>query len=210
MSFAPRSSSRRPVELAHATLEKFRRGDAQSFAQIVRAYTPLVRGAVARYWKGAFDREEAMQEIWMHVFRSREALDVERAESFSGWLAVLARRKCIDLLRHPADPALAGEVDPDEAFAWLSTPPEQDATLQNEEIARAVDTFKAKLKPVWRDFFQLHFVDGLDYEAISERLSIGKLRCKYMRKVLATRAAKNPQILAAFGKSPKPGGADAS
>lgn len=30
-----------------------------------------------------------MQEIWMHVFRNRQALDLAQAETFSGWLAVM-------------------------------------------------------------------------------------------------------------------------
>jgi RNA polymerase sigma-70 factor (ECF subfamily) len=185
------------VELAYQTLEKFRQGDAQAFRQVLDRYGPLVRYAVSRFWSGAFEREEAMQEVWTHVFRNREALDLARASSFSGWLAVLTRRKCIDLLRRADDPA---EVSEEEALEWIGQEPEQEAKVEHDELEAAVREFKQKLEPRWREFFELCFVRGLDYEEVSARLSISRLRCKYMRKVLSTRARKNARIMAALGR----------
>jgi RNA polymerase sigma-70 factor (ECF subfamily) len=210
MATAPRSSFQGTSQLARATLERFRLGDAQAFAEVVRRYSPLVHAAVARYWKGAFDREEAMQEIWMHVFCHREAFDLSRAESFSGWLAVLARRRCIDLLRHPEDPLVGKDAEEALARQWLNGPPNQERTVGNQDLARAVEAFAKRLKPRWHEFFVLHFVDGLDYDEIAKRLSISKLRCKYMRSVLAARARRNREIAAALGRQPDGRGADAS
>jgi DNA-directed RNA polymerase specialized sigma24 family protein len=132
-------------------------------------------------------------EIWMHIWRHREALDLERAASFSGRLAVLARRRCIDLLREPRDPALAGEASEDEALAWLGTAAEQESALEGDELGEAVQLFKQKLKAPWREFFELHFERGLDYEEVCGRMSISRLRCKYMRKVLAMKARRNAE-----------------
>jgi RNA polymerase sigma factor (sigma-70 family) len=192
--------------LPRATLERFRAGDAQAFAAVVEAYGPLVRGAVARYWRSAFEREEAMQEIWVHVFRGREALDPDRLDTFSGWLAVLVRNRCLDLLRRPAAEPAATEA---EALAWLQEPPVQEASVEQAELRRAVAAFTARLKPAWRDFFELHFVEGLDYGDITERLGIGRLRCKYLRKVLAARARRNRALLAAIGRPAATGAGDA-
>ena len=134
----------------------------------------------------------------MHVFRHRQALDLEQAESFSGWLAVLVRRRCIDLYRQ--QPMSFQAVDLEEAEAWLSSTAKQEEPAEDGELLAAVQAFKYKLKPSWRQFFELSFVEGLDYEDISKRLSIGKLRCKYMRAVLARRAQRNPQIMTALGR----------
>jgi hypothetical protein len=46
----------------------------------------------------------------------------------------------------------------------------------------------------------MYFVEGLDYEEVSRRLDIGKLRCKYMRKVLALRARRSRPLMAALGQ----------
>lgn len=206
MTTALRTSPAGSLTIAAATLRRFKEGEATAFAEVVRAFTPLMRGVTARYWKGAFEREEAMQEIWLHAFRHREALDLARADAFAGWLAVLARRRCIDLLRHRVDLVPLDDVDESAAWSWLTAPAEE-RPVEDAELARAVGAFTAKLDPVWRQFFELHFVEGLDYAEIGVRMKIGKLRCKYMRKVLSERARRNGALMAALGRAR--GGGDA-
>jgi len=195
-----------------STLVEFRRGDGPAFVEVMRAYAPLVRSVVARHFNAAFDREEAIQEVWLHVFRNREALDLGRAESFSGWLAVLATRRCVDLLRQsPGKAAPLPDEDESRPPLWADRAEDQPATTVEEaELMRAVAAFKAKLKPAWREFFELHFVEGLDYAAVATRLRISKLRCKYMRKVLAMRARRNREVMAALGRALEGRGAGAS
>jgi RNA polymerase sigma factor (sigma-70 family) len=207
MTTAARSSKVRPQTLSLATLTRFRAGDGEAFAVIVRAYLPLVRAAVARYWSNEFEREEAMQEIWMHVFEQRQSFDPARADSLSGWLAVLARRRCVDLLRQRANAPIVGDVDEDHALDWLHAAPPAPDLAEDRELQQAVSAFVERLKPGWRDFFHLYFVEGLDYDEIARRLKVSKLRCKYMRKVLAARASRNPGLLAALSRGP--GGARA-
>lgn len=187
-----------------ATLQRFRQGDGAAFLEIMQQYQPLVRAAAARCFRGEFEREEAMQEIWLHIFRQRETLDLGRREVFSGWLAVLARRRCIDLLRQPPDPSEEGE---ESALNWLSDPAEQEAAAEQADLQQAVETFRARLKPQWRQFFDAYFVEGLDYEQVGRRLAIGKLRCKYMRKVIALRARRSQALMSALGR--KQGGTPA-
>ncbi len=189
--------------LSRSTLEQFRKGDAAAFEQVVRTGGPLVRAAVARYFKTAFDREEAMQEIWIHVFRNRQALDLDQAEHFSGWLAVLARRRCIDLLRQAKVPLPAEDVA--DVEAWLASAADHDDSIEAAQLLAAAQAFRSRLKPTWRRFFELYFIEGHDYEAIAQQLSIGKLRCKYMRMVLARRAQRDPELMAALGRQMRKG-----
>jgi RNA polymerase sigma factor (sigma-70 family) len=203
MPIPARTSHRAAPTLAPETLERFRAGDRRAFEEVVRACLPLVRAIVARFWPGAFEQEEAMQEIWVHAFRQRLALDPSRAEAFPGWLAVLARRRCIDLLRQSgarsppgAEEGVAAEVVEDAA----PVPPEQHARAELAALSAAVDAFRGRLDPPWRRFFDLHFVEGLAYAEIAEALSISRLRCRYMRKVLAGRAMRSPELMAALGR----------
>jgi RNA polymerase sigma-70 factor (ECF subfamily) len=197
MALPVRSSKAVDDSLPIATLHRFREGDAAAFVEIMQTYQPLVRSAAARYFRSEFEREEAMQEIWLHVFRQRETLDPARFESFSGWLAVLSRRRCIDVLRRPFDPA--DDSDAAATADWLTAEPEQERAAETAELLAAVETFRTRLKPIWRSFFDAYFVEGLDYEELGKRLSIGKLRCKYMRKVLALRARRSKPLMAALG-----------
>lgn len=96
-----------------------------------------------------------------------------------------------------------------EALAWLEAAPAQEASVEQAELQRALTAFTGRLKPAWRDFFDLHFVQGLDYADVTARLGISRLRCKYMRKVLAARARRSRALLAALGRPTATGGGDA-
>lgn len=203
MPIPARTSDRAASTLAPETLERFRAGDRRAFEEVVRASLPLVRAIVARHWPGTFDQEEAMQEIWVHAFRQRLALDASRAEAFPGWLAVLARRRCIDLLRRqgarlPAGAEADAGAETIEDFA--PAPQDPHARAEAAELSAAVEAFRGSLDPAWRRFFDLHFVEGLRYPEIAEALSISRLRCRYMRRVLAGRAMRSPALMAALGR----------
>ncbi len=193
------------VTLPAATLERFRDGDPEAFEAFVRGFAPLVRSIVAKYFRGAFEREEAAQEVWMQCFRQREYLDPSRAEEARGWLAVLARRRCVDLLRSAGRERPAEPLD-ELAQGAPAAGPDQLAAAEAEELSRAVAAFEAKLEGDWRGFFRLHFVEGLPYEEVAERLSISRLRCKYLKKVLAARARTEPTLLSALGRYLRAGG----
>ena len=193
------------MTLSIATLERFCDGDPEAFAALVRGFDSLVRSIVARYFRGAFEREEAMQEIWLRAFQKRAALDPSRAAELPGWLATLSRHACVDLLRRaPRErplPTAEGEAEVE-----LAADAEQPALVEARELGEAVVAFEAQLEGPWRAFFRLHFVEGIPYEEIAQRLDISRLRCKYMKKVLAARARESVALLAALGRYVRAGG----
>ncbi|GAC1545271.1 MAG: hypothetical protein NVS2B9_12490 [Myxococcales bacterium] len=183
------------------TLDRFRSGDPVAFEAVIRAHAPVVRAVVAKLWRSVFEQEEAMQEIWVHAFRRRASLDAGRPESFRAWLTTLARNRALDLLRATARRAEVPQDAEDASWEPSSAAALQHHAAEELELRMAVERFVAGLKPTWRSFFELHFVQGLEYAAVAEQLSISRLRCKYMRKVLAARAQRNPQLMAALGRS---------
>jgi RNA polymerase sigma factor (sigma-70 family) len=184
-----------------AVLDGFRQGEPRAFEAVVRAYLGTVRAVVSRFFSRPFMQEEAMQEVWTHVYRQRVALDPERYDQVAAWLAVLARRKCIDLLRQQGrSPALvdaAADLQADRGF----DPPEQVASVERSELLAAVAAFKRKLRPGWRAFFELHFEQGFGYPEVAERLGIGRIRCKYMKRVLVGRAKRNRALMGVLGRT---------
>lgn len=182
------------------TLERFVAGGRDGFTRVMREYGPLVHGIVRRFFTSPFEQEDAMQEIWTHAYRNRGALDPARAEAFPGWLAVLARRRAIDLLRS-RDPAAADRPAADEELPDPAVEPAQQDAVEQAELARAVEGFRATLEPGWRAFFDLHFVHGAPYPLVAHQLGISRIRCKYMRKVLARRAMKDRDLMAALGST---------
>lgn len=184
------------------TLEGFHKGAGAAFAEVVRAYTPMLRSIVSRYWRGAFQREEAMQEIWAQAYRRRESLDPQRFSEFSAWLATLARNRCVDLLRKEGR-----EIGPgfDDTSGDLPVNGMQEKSVEASDLQTAVDEFAGRLPEKWRAFFDLHFKKGLGYQEIAGRLKISLARCKYLKRVLVKRAQKSTKLMEALGR----GGTDA-
>lgn len=180
--------------LPRQTIEAFTRGERPAFEEVERTYAHVVRGVVSRFWRGAFDREEAMQEVWLHIWKNRGAIDADRAAEVSGWIAVVARRRCLDMLRGPPTPLALDDVAEPAAEASVDF-------AEVKQIHAAVAAFTDRMRPQWSAFFDLHFVQGLPYEDVAARLKISKLRCKYMKKVLAARARKNTALLAALSRT---------
>lgn len=182
------------------TLEGFRSGESATFTEVMRAYTPMLRSIVSRYWRGAFQREEAMQEIWARAYRQRESLDPSRLSEFAAWLATLARNRCIDLLRKQGREIGPGFEDPSRDLESLPANGAQERSVEASDLQAAVDAFAQKLPSKWRSFFDLHFKKGLGYEEIAGKLNINRARCKYLKRVLVKKARKNMKLVEALGR----------
>ena len=50
-------------------VERFRRGEREAFVEVYRAWAPLLRRWVARFFKSPFEQEEAVQEVWLVAHR---------------------------------------------------------------------------------------------------------------------------------------------
>jgi RNA polymerase sigma-70 factor (ECF subfamily) len=73
-------------------------GDARAYEQLLRAIAPFIRSLARRYGGGYSTRiEDVVQEVLLTVHRVRHTWDPARP--FSPWLAAIAARRAIDLLR---------------------------------------------------------------------------------------------------------------
>jgi RNA polymerase sigma-70 factor, ECF subfamily len=187
------------VALPHSTVSDFRSGDAAAFADVMRIHASLVRGIVTRYFRQTHEQEEALQEAWLQVLRQREAFDADRADELDRWIAVVVKRRCIDLLRAAGRRPADADAEGPEATEASATAPAQEDALESAELRAAVDAFKTKLKPGWREFFELHFVEGRSHPETAEALGVTVARSKYMKRVLVGRARKNRLLMEALG-----------
>lgn len=180
------------------TVERFVAGDPQAFADVVQRHTPLVRSIVARFFRRPFEQDEALQAVWVHLYNKRQHADPDRTLEFAGWVGTLAKHKCLDLLR-----ARSRRREDAEQPAAVPVLPDAPQQLLDADLRAAARAFADTLEPDWRPFFQLHFVEGLPYAEVSERLGITRPRCKYMRKVLARRAQRDRGLMNALGRTPE-------
>lgn len=99
-------------------------GDRTAFAALYRRTSDKLFGICVRMLREGGEAEDALQDIYLNVWRRAASFDPARAAAMT-WLITLARNQCIDRLRRhretPLDDDLATRViDPDPGPAGMS------------------------------------------------------------------------------------------
>ena len=182
--------------LSPGALERFRRGDREAFVAVYDAHAPDLRPLVARFFLRPFEREEAIQEVWLQVHRMCQAYDPQRGPLLP-WLRAVAVNRCKEILR-----ARSRRVDPrqnveDEDLTALDDP---EADARAARVRAAVARFSAGLGKEDAEVLRLSLVEERSHEEVASTLGISVRRCKYLRMKLLARAAGDPELRAALAE----------
>lgn len=172
-----------------------RAGDGAAFADLARQLGARLRAMAMRYFRTPFEQEEAVQEALLHVFKSREHLDPLRADTVAPWVLKVAQRKMIDLQRASASRPQLAE---DDALPDLASPQSPEDEAFRAELRQVIDQLEAKLKPAWRPYFRAVFIEGQDFDEAREQLGLGRLRAKYLKRVLMRSLRRHRPLLEAL------------
>lgn len=142
-------------------------GDTAAVQQCLERYGPLVWSMVRRSLREDSLAEDAVQEIFIQVWKSANRFDVSKGSERT-WITTLTRRRLIDLRRKQA---VRGAVEnlPDDV-SGLPEDGLQRALLDEEaEEARLA---MSQLKPEQQRLLSLSFLDGLSHAEISSQTGI--------------------------------------
>ena len=120
-------------------------GDRAAYEQLLRAIIPFVRSLSRRRCRNPSDVEEMVQDTLLTVHRVRHTYDPARP--FSPWLAAIAQRRAIDILRRRQrvskyETADAGRV---ETFSGAAANNDDvEAVHSAEEIANLLQRLPAR------------------------------------------------------------------
>ncbi|HEY5851440.1 MAG TPA: sigma-70 family RNA polymerase sigma factor [Lysobacter sp.] len=112
-------------------------GDRAAYDALLRAVTPYVRTITRRYLSPCDEAEDALQEVLLVVHRIRHTYEPGRP--FRPWLATIASRRCIDLLRRRAYRRLhesTADIEPEALAHDAATPEEALAQLHAADRLR--------------------------------------------------------------------------
>jgi RNA polymerase sigma-70 factor (ECF subfamily) len=113
-------------------------GDRASYEELLRDCVPFIRAVVARQHRRPDRIEDAVQDVLLTVHRVRHTYDPRRP--FAPWLAAIARRRSIDLLRRLLR-AEAHEVADEHAYETFADPAankDKEAADRAAELGLAV------------------------------------------------------------------------
>jgi RNA polymerase sigma-70 factor (ECF subfamily) len=168
-------------------------GDEAAFAELVARYSPRLRVYLRQMLGGAgrdaHTADDALQDVWLDVFRSLGRL--QDAGAFSAWLYRIARDRAYRILRRRGGvvtmTAMNDAAELAAADAAGAAASADDATL-NGDAAALVHASLDRLPHDQREVLLLRFIEEMSYEQIAVAVGCGvgtvRSRLHYAKRAL--------------------------
>lgn len=202
-------SAERQHDPDEVLLERFRRGDARAFEDLMRRHRNALFNFIYRSVRNPATAEEILQDTWLRVVQG--AGDFQRASKFSTWAWTVARNLCIDharkaaLRRHPSlDAPLKRDEDGPTLLDSLRDP---DASVDRAAVSRQLQGEIAAaieaLPDDQREVFLMREYGCLPFKEIAEVVGAPentvKSRMRYALERLQERLAEYEDYAKALG-----------
>jgi RNA polymerase sigma factor (sigma-70 family) len=164
-------------------------GDRLAYHALLSDISPYLRAIAYRYLGRGEDAEDAVQEILLVVHDIRHTY--EHGRPFKPWLATIATRRCIDLLRRRSR-RVAHEIDADDALDRLQeASPGPDEATAHLHHSRTIREAVGGLSPKQHEAIRLLHLEELSLGEASarSRQSVGALKVACHRALKALRQA---------------------
>lgn len=184
----PSRSSLRSTENMDAAddmglLTRIRSGDQEAMSALFDRYGTMVYSVALRVLRDRGEAEDVMQDIFVQVWRNPGAF-VSGKGSLAGWLVVVARNRCIDMIRRrrPADPV--------ELFS-LSSPTDLAREAEQKSLLEKIQGLVNSLPDEQRKSIELAFFEGLTHSEIAQKTGdpLGTVKTRIRLALTAIRKA---------------------
>jgi RNA polymerase sigma-70 factor, ECF subfamily len=192
--------------MSDSVLIRVARGDQAALAECIDQFGALVWAIARRLSPRRDDAEDAVQEIFLDVWKSAARFDPAQG-SEKVFITTIARRRLIDRLRrHSQLPEFAPTEELD-VIGWAEPGNRGEVSVEAERAAKAV----AQLKPDQQRVIELAVVHGLSHSEIAARtgMPLGTVKTQMRRGLIQVRelmrldgpveepAKKGPRTIAA-------------
>jgi RNA polymerase sigma-70 factor (ECF subfamily) len=181
-------------------LERVAAGTPGAVQECIDRYAGLVWSLARRFCASPSDAEDAVQEIFLDVWRSSKRFDPAVAAEAT-FIAMIARRRLIDRSRRTKR-STASLDSGDMGLSLGDDQPQPLATAELGEDARRAALALDSLKPEQQRVLRLSIYQGLSHEKIAEStgLPLGTVKTHVRRGLIRLR-----EILGEPGAESSPG-----
>ncbi|MEL7023840.1 MAG: sigma-70 family RNA polymerase sigma factor [Pseudomonadota bacterium] len=171
------------TQVKSSVLQRIAAGDQRAVTECLDQYGGLVWSLARRLTPNDNDAEDAVQEIFVEIWRFADRFDASKA-SEATFVAMLARRRLIDRLRRHNRQPVEEEFDDTLSIA----PSAESAAEVGTDVAR-VAAAMAQMKPEQQQALHLSAWLGMSHAAIAEKmdLPLGTVKSHIRRGLLALR-----------------------
>ncbi|MEO5857650.1 MAG: RNA polymerase sigma factor [Pyrinomonadaceae bacterium] len=165
-------------------LQRIAAGDQPAVQECLKSYGGLVWSLARRMLRNQDDAEDAVQEIFLDVWKNAGRFDPAQA-SETTFVAMIARRRLIDKIRHTQRRISADSID--DVLAEPST--RDDKVMQTNVEAREAAKALDQLRPEQRQVLQLSIVHGLSHQEIADSMGmpLGTVKTHARRGIIQVR-----------------------
>jgi RNA polymerase sigma-70 factor, ECF subfamily len=153
--------------VAQAILNRIASGDKAAVQECLNTFGGLVWSLARRMCPNKEDAEDAVQEIFIDIWKNAERFDAAQA-SETTFVAMIARRRLIDRLRK-----IKRQPNIDSFEDILTEPSERtDKKIQLSVEAKQAAEAMESLRPEQRQILHLSIVQGFSHQEIAEALKM--------------------------------------
>lgn len=152
-------------EQLRAAMLRLADGDKDALQEIYQATRVKLFGICLRILGDQKEAEDALQDVYLNLWRRADRYDPERASPIS-WLAVIARNRALDHLR--TGKVRGGAVPVEEANPLPDEAPLADSMMIDAERNAQIHTCLSGLDKKTEPHIRAAFFDGQTYAQLAE------------------------------------------
>jgi RNA polymerase sigma-70 factor, ECF subfamily len=162
------------------------RQNRSAFQRLYELTSPQLLGVLIRILRTRALAEDALQEVFLQIWRRAAEFQGERGSSWA-WLIAIARYRAIDLQRRERRLA-GGGMDGIEDIAG-DQEPHDDLISLGRRAAVALDRCVAALQPLQRNCILMSYQGGLTHSEVAARIGepLGSVKSWIRRGLVALR-----------------------
>ena len=149
--------------MAQATLQRIASGDRGAVQECLDTYGGLVWSIARKLLRNSDDAEDAVQEIFVDVWKNAGRYD-EAQSSETTFIAMIARRRVIDRIRHSTRRISADSLDDVLLEPFTRADKAMQMSVEANEAAEAMRT----LRPEQQQVLRLSIIQGMSHQEISD------------------------------------------
>ena len=170
--------------MSESVLRRVALGDQKAVQQCIDEFGGLVWAIARRMTRSRADAEDAVQEIFLDVWRSAARFD-ERQGSEKVFITTIARRRLIDRIRRAKVQGLTDSEEVLEDIRWAVPGTGGELAVEAERAARVV----ARLRPDQRKVLRMGLLEGMTHSEIASAtgMPLGTVKTQMRRGLIQVR-----------------------
>ena len=149
--------------MSQTILQRIAAGDKTAVQECLSTYGGLVWSIARKLLRNSDDAEDAVQEIFVDVWKNAGRFDETQA-SETTFIAMIARRRVIDRIRHSTRRISADSLDDVLLEPFTRSDQTMQMSVEANEAAKAMRT----LRPEQQQVLRLSIIQGMSHQEISD------------------------------------------